>query len=335
MKKIIFFILSFFLFTSISYANVTVKDEKIEKKTTISLEGNTVVVDGDISFPSGMRIPYDFHIVWDVTIGDHAKIVWDMTVDGDINVGNSVVVYKTLSGNNISTWNRLVASFLKSTWDLQVNGKATITGWVEVWWDFEAGSDLILYWNSSVEWDMKVELDTTITWTLYVYWDLRSKERFEFADGKLKIYWDFRTLKESEITGNYYVYGTKWRRSYYTNKIKINYLLENNKYRGFMWKIDPILSYNLSSSQLKYIHAQIDIKQYKIEQKKKQISLFPYNYSQDSLNNHIEELKNMETNLIQFVEKYISLHSRDIQEWKIIQLERENELKTFLYQYVY
>jgi hypothetical protein len=63
MKKIIFFILSFFLFTSISYANVTVKDEKIEKKTTISLEGNTVVVDGDISFPYGMRIPYDFHIM--------------------------------------------------------------------------------------------------------------------------------------------------------------------------------------------------------------------------------------------------------------------------------
>jgi hypothetical protein len=86
---------------------------------------------------------------------------------------------------------------------------------------------------------------------------------------------------------------------------------------------------------LKYIHAQIDVKQYQIEQKKKQISLFPYNYSQDSLNNHISELKQMEANLLQFIDKYSSAHSRDIQEWKIIQLQRENELKTFLYKYAY
>ena len=39
----------------------------------------------------------------------------------------------------------------------------------------------------------------------------------------------------------------------------------------------------------------------------------------------------MENNLIKFIDTYTSKHSRDIQEWKIIQYERENKHKEFLY----
>lgn len=335
MKKIILSI--FFILLSINSVNavVTVKNEKIEKVTTMKLQWKTIIVDGNIEFQSYTKIPYDIEVNWDIIFWDWVKILWSISATWDIQAWNNFVVYKKLSWNNISTGNQLVAQYLEAKWNMYLNGKATITKWVDVGWDFEPGSDLTLYGNSTIEWNMKVELDTKIVGTLYVYWNIRSKERFNFSHGKLKIHWDFRTLEESEIEWRIYVYWTKWRRSYYTNKIKINYLLENNKFRGFMWKIDPVLLYNLSESQIQHIHAQIDIKEYQIEQKKKQISLLPYWYSENLLTTHINELQNMENNLIKFIDTYTSKHSRDIQEWKIIQYERENKHKEFLYKYAY
>lgn len=334
-KKICIYLALFLLSLQGTYANVTVKNKKIEKVTTMKVVGKKVIVDGNIEFQSYTRIPYDIEVNWDIIFWDWVKILWNISATWDIQAWNNFVVYKKLSWNNIFTGNNLVAQYMESKWNMYLNGKAIITKWVNVGWDFEPGSDLTLYGNSTIEGNMKVELDTKIVGTLYVYWNLRLKERFNFSHGKLKIHWDFRTLEESEIEWRIYVYWTKWRRSYYTNKIKINYILENKKFRGFMWKIDPVLSYDLSESQIQLIHAQIDIKDYQIEQKKKKISLLPYWYSKELLQNHIWELKYMENNLTKFIDQYISQHSRDIQEWKIIQFERAKKHKEFLYKYVY
>jgi hypothetical protein len=65
------------------------------------------------------------------------------------------------------------------------------------------------------------------------------------------------------------------------------------------------------------------------------MSLLPYNYSEQKLEEEIKYLTSMEINLITFIDKYISTHSRDIQEWNIIKFERENKHKEFLYKYVY
>lgn len=329
-----FFLLFVFIFQD-TYANVTVKNEKIEKITTMKVVDKKIIVDWDISFQSYTTIPYDLEIKGNVTFWDEVKILWNITVSWDINAGNKLIVYKQISAKNIYIWNQLVANSIVTQENLILNWKATIASWINVWWNFETGSDFTLYWNSQVEWDMKVELDIKIYGTLYVYWDLRSKERFYFDWDKLKLYWDFRTLKESEVKGRIYIYGTAARRSYYTNKIKYNYLLKSKKHIGFMKKIDPVLNYDLSNIEILEIHKNIQNYEYIISQQKSKIIINAYKYSQQQLIQEIEKLKSIESNMMEYINNYISSHQRDMQEWKIIQFEKNNEMKNFIHKYLY
>jgi hypothetical protein len=72
-----------------------------------------------------------------------------------------------------------------------------------------------------------------------------------------------------------------------------------------------------------------------IETQRKKISLLPYNYSEQKLEEEIKYLESLENNLITFIDKYISSHSRDIQAWNILKFERKKEIDEFLYQYIY
>jgi predicted acyltransferase (DUF342 family) len=338
MKKLILLITSLVIWIfsiQSSHANVTIKNQKIEKVTTMKVVGNTVVVDGDISFQSYTRIPYDIEVEGNITFWDWVTILWNISATGDINAGNDLVVYKKISWDNIFIWNKLVAKYLEAKWNISLNWKATVTGWMYSEGNVEVWSDFTLYGNSQIEWDLKTELDINILWNLYVFWDIRSKERFNFEWGKLKIYGDFRTLKESRVEGRVYIYGTPARRSYYTNKIKYNYVLKSKKYKWFMWKVDPVLQYDLSDIHISYIYSRISDIENNIEIQRKKMSLLPYNYSEQKLEEEIKYLTSMEINLITFIDKYISTHSRDIQEWNIIKFERENKHKEFLYKYVY
>lgn len=318
-----------------SYANVTIKNQKTEKVTTMIVVGKTVVVEGDIEFQSYTRIPYDIEVNGNITFWDGVTILGNISASWNITAGNDLVVYKKISWNNISIWNKLVAKYLHATGDISLNWKATVTDWIYSEWNVEVWSDFTLHWSSQIEGDLKTELDINIYWNVYVFWDIRSKERFNFEWWKLKIYWDFRTLKESKLEGRIFIYGTPARRSYYTNKIKYNYILKSRKYKWFTWKIDPVLQYNLSDNNIKYIYSRISEMDNNIELQKKKISLLPYHYSEVKLREEIKYLESLENNLIIFIDKYISSHSRDIQEWNIIKFERKNQLKQFLYQYVY
>ncbi len=330
----IFFLLFIFMFQN-TYANVTVENEKIEKKTTMKVIGKKIIVDWDITFQSYTTIPYDLEVKGNVIFWDDVKVLWNINASWDIHAGNKLVIYKEISAKNIYTWNQLVANKIVTQEDLILNWKSTITSGISVWWNFEWGSDFILYWNSQIEWNMKVERDTKIYGTLYVYWDLKSKENFKFDWKKLKLYWDFRTLKKSEIEGRIYIYGTPARRSYYTNKIKYNYLLKSKKHIWFMKKVDPVLNYELSNIQIIRIHQNIQNYEYNISQQKSKIIVNAYKYSQQQLIQEIEKLKSIELNMIKYINNYISSHQRDTQEWKIIQFERNNEVINFIYNYIY
>jgi hypothetical protein len=142
-------------------------------------------------------------------------------------------------------------------------------------------------------------------------------------------------LKESEVKGRIYIYGTPARRSYYTNKIKYNYLLKSKKHIGFMKVIDPVLDYDLSNIKILEIHNNIQSYEYYISQQKTKIISNAYKYSPQKLTQEIEKLKLIESNMIKYINDYVSSHQRDIQEWKIIQFERNNEMINFIYKYVY
>ena len=318
-----------------THANINLENNTEEKTTTMKVIWDTIFIDGDISFQSYIKIPYNLEVKGDVIFWEWVTILWKISATWDIIWWSNAVAYKQLSGKNISIGNRLVAKKLVSQENMTLKGNATIAEWVLVGWNFSAGSDLKLYGNSQIEWMMKVEIDTQIFGNLYVYEDLRSKENFDFQWWKLKLYWDFRTLKKSEVIWRIYIYGLAARRSYYTNKIKYNYILKSSKYRWFMWEVDPILQYNLSDNDIKYIYSKISEIENSIEEQKRKISLFPYNYSQDKLQQEIKYLISMEEKLISFIEQYTSNHSRDIQEWKIIQFERDKLMQEFLYQYIY
>lgn len=338
MQKIQLFIICLFLgiltFQD-THANLVVTNQTEEKATTMKVEGNTVIVDWDISFQSYIKIPYNLEVKGNVYFWEWVTILWKISATWDIIWWSNGVAYKELSGKNISIGNKLVAKKLVSQENMTLKWNATITQWVSVGWDFSAGSDLKLYGNSQVQWGMKVEIDTQIFGNLYVYEDLRSKENFDFQWWKLKLYWDFRTLKISEVIWRIYMYGSPARRSYYTNKIKYNYVLKSSKYRWFMWEIDPVLQYNLWDINIKYIYSRVSEIEKSIENQKRKISLLPYDYSEKKLDQEIKNLKSIEKSLIDFVEQYVSTHSRDIQEWKIIQFERDKLMQEFLYQYIY
>jgi hypothetical protein len=102
-----------------------------------------------------------------------------------------------------------------------------------------------------------------------------------------------------------------------------------------MKKIDPILNYDLSNIQISEIHKNIQNYEYIISQQKSKIIVNAYKYSQQQLIKEIEKLKSIELNMIKYINIYISSHQRDMQEWKIIQFERTNEMKNFIYKYVY
>ena len=337
-KLILLFIFCFFWIFSNqnTYANVTVNNEtnQIENKTTMEVIWNTVFVEGDLYFPSYRSIPYNFEINGNLSIWDGVKLLWEISVHWDIDAGNELVVYKTISWNNITIWNKSVIKKIISYENITLNWYATIAEWMIAGWDVDVWWNFNLYGNSTIEWDLQTELDINIFGNLYVYWDIRSKERFHFQWEKLKIYGDFRTLQESKLEGRIFIYGSPARRSYYTNKIKYNYILKSEKYTWFMWKIDPVLQYNLSDNDIKNIYSRVSELENKIEEQKRKIAFLPYGYSEEKTNQEINNLKSIENNLITFIDTYISTHSRDIQEWNIIKFERQKELESYLKKYL-
>jgi hypothetical protein len=102
-----------------------------------------------------------------------------------------------------------------------------------------------------------------------------------------------------------------------------------------MKKVDPVLNYELSNIQIIRIHQNIQNYEYNISQQKSKIIVNAYKYSQQQLIQEIEKLKSIELNMIKYINNYISSHQRDIQEWKIIQFERNNEVINFIYNYIY
>jgi hypothetical protein len=88
-----------FIFLSIHSVNaaVTVKNEKIEKVTTMKLQWQKIIVNGDIEFQSYTRIPYDIEVNGDIIFWDWVTILWNISATWDIQAWNNLVVYKKLS----------------------------------------------------------------------------------------------------------------------------------------------------------------------------------------------------------------------------------------------
>lgn len=341
-KRTILFLLliflSFYVNNTVFSAenNVTITSKSVDLMKIIEIRWDTVVVHGDISFSDWVEIPYDLEIEWDLKIGSHVQLFWNIKVAWDVVLWNHVRVYKTLEWKNISAWNYLRANKIIAHNDLEFHGFAKIIWGLNIWWDFDSGSNMILEGNSKILWDVKLWTDVTISGIFYVYGSMNGNYDFLFRWDKFRIVWDFKTQQTSNLIGKLYLFAATWHRTLFWNRtVRFRYKFINTQFKGVMKKIDPILDYRLSKLDIDLIHNKLVTFEKKMSQQKKIIQQkFNSEKNEIIMNIEIKKLIFIQKEMFDYISPLIEQENWDITKWKLIQIQEKTSVKTFIYQYI-
>lgn len=199
---------------------------------------------------------------------------WDLYLHSFADIKDDLIVY----------WNLKVDSYIEVWWRIQVTWNANIWNfadikdWISIWWDFTSWTYLeLLWWNSKVLWNINIWNFADISWTIYVYKDFFSWTYLEISDKeKVKIVGDFNTKGFADIYWKFYLYWKKTVWTYYEEDI--------NNYSGLMWKIDPLLKYDLINTKIEEVNNKIilaNLESKKYWNNKNQIFTELFNYLEE------------------------------------------------------
>lgn len=315
---------------------INIQSEELDLMKIIEVSWKKVIIHGDISFPNWIDIPYDLHVEWDLKIGSNVTLLWNITVDGDVVLWNRVRLYKSLEWKNIITGNYLVANKIIAHENLKFHGFAKIKEGVEVWGDFDSGSDLILQGNSKILWNVKLWKDVTISGIFYVYWSMNGNYDFIFRWDKFRIVWNFKTQNTSSLIGKLYLFAKTWHRTLYGNRtIRYRYVFKNTQYNGIMKGIDPLLNYKLTQDNIDVIHGVVVLFEREIKNQKAVIQKkYQSGKNELTIQREIQKLISIQQEMFSYISPYIEIENWDSRQWKILKIQEKTDLKKFVYQYV-
>lgn len=327
--------LLFFSLFAQSFASIEIISDDQEVQNLIEIKDGVVQIYGDVILWHYYSVWYPLEIFGDLQTDSHVTFKKDVIVHGNADLGNYTKVFQTLIADEISTGLRVEVSKLQADY-VQLWWENKVLKWLNINQDFEAGSDLVLQWNSFIGGNFKVLKDAKISWNLFILWNATGHFDFEFNGKKMVVRGQFRTLEDSFLKGRIYMFAGQWHKYKYGNKLwKYKYNFSKLIYKDFFWKVDPFLQYDLQDQQITQIRAEI--KQFDNEIEKLQEE-YINNYSKLSVGQKYALQKKLEQYLnkkFQYISPFIWKNNWQQTEFKKLKYLQENELKRFISQVSY
>lgn len=247
---------------------------KIERSVEF-LNGN-LTVNGDlyissfVDFNRNVKVTGNMFVERSVDFGGNVTVWWDAILQDYINIA------QTLSAKSIKVWRSSEIYTLSAINDVTIWDYADIYNLL-VWWNLTVGKSFDFYGVGKVLGNINTWDFPNIEGTLYGYRNVSMKRSVDIlgSDKKFKVVWNLSTWDHYENTARTYIY---WNVTFWKSSDE-----EYTSYTGFFGKIDPLLQYNLSYSQIQAIKKKVDSYLYKAEQqtsiKQKQavyVTMFDY-----------------------------------------------------------